>query len=246
MQNVLRQIFPDRCIACGHMVDGHHGLCGRCWGETGFIQDLACDACGLPLPGEDSRALCDTCLSAPRDWDKGRAAILYKERGRKLVLSLKHGDRTDLVPAMARWMRAAGADILTPGRILVPVPAHWTRTVRRRYNQAGLLAREVARIAGLTHLPDALVRHRVTKPQAGDDPEARADNVALSMSVHPRRPRALEGASVILIDDVLTSGGTLQETTRAALASGAQEVSVLVLARTPEAPYMKRNRPITG
>ncbi|MEL7343242.1 MAG: ComF family protein [Pseudomonadota bacterium] len=240
MQNVLRQIFPDRCIGCGAMVDGHHGLCGACWAEIGFIEDLACDGCGLPLPGEDTRAFCDTCLRRPRPWDHGRAAILYKERGRKLILSLKHGDRTDLVPAMARWMRAAGDDVLAPGSILVPVPAHWTRTVRRRYNQAALLAKELARISGLGYVPDGLVRHRVTEPQSGDDSETREDNVALSMAPHPRRPFALDGKSVVLIDDVLTSGGTLAETARAARASGAQEVSILVLARTPEAPYIRR------
>ena len=143
-------------------------------------------------------------------------------------------------------MRASAGDILTPGRVLVPVPAHWTRTVRRRYNQAALLAKELSRITGLPHMPDALVRHRVTEPQSGDDPETRSDNVAMSMAPHPRRPFALDGKSVVLIDDVLTSGGTLTETTRAAYASGAREVSILVLARTPEAPYIRRNTPIIG
>ena len=246
MQNVLRQIFPDRCIGCGDLVAGDHGLCGSCWAEVGFIRDLACDACGLPLPGEDTRALCDTCLRAPRPWTQGRAAILYKERGRRLILELKSGDRTDLVPAMARWMAEAGEDVLRPGALLVPVPAHWTRTVRRRYNQAALLAKALGRITGLGFLPDALVRHRVTDRQTGDDPESRHANVSRSMAPHPRRPFALEGRDVVLIDDVLTSGATLTEAARAADASGAQSLSVLVLARTPEAPYIKGNRPKSG
>lgn len=246
MQNLLKQIFPDRCISCGEIVAGHLGLCGQCWPEVGFIQDLTCDACGLPLPGEESHALCDSCLRSPRDWAHGRAAILYKERGRKLILALKHGDRTDLVPAMARWMRSAGEDLLTPQKVLVPVPAHWTRTVRRRYNQAALLAKEIARISGLTYTPDALVRHRVTDPQKGEDGAERHANVALSMAPHPRRPFALDGKEVILIDDVLTSGATLSEAARAAAASGAQSLSILVLARTPEAPYMAGKQPRIG
>ena len=97
---------------------------------------------------------CDDCMVIARPWDKGRAALIYKDKGRSLVLGLKHGDRTDLAIPAAGWMARVGEMILSPDTVLVPVPLHWTRLLRRRYNQSAALARELARITGLAQHPD--------------------------------------------------------------------------------------------
>jgi predicted amidophosphoribosyltransferase len=147
------------------------------------------------------------------------------------VLALKHGDRTDLARPGARWLRAAGAALLTPGSVLVPVPAHWTRLVRRRYNQAALLAHALARLTGLDWLPDALVRNRRTATLDGLTREQRFAMLGAAIRPHPRRGARLKDRPVVLIDDVMTSGATLAAATEACHAGGATEVSVLVLAR---------------
>jgi predicted amidophosphoribosyltransferase len=144
---------------------------------------------------------------------------------------LKHADRLDLVAPAARWMVRAGAPILRPGMLAVPVPAHRWRLFRRRYNQAAALAQAIARIAPVAFVPDALVRTRATQVQDGMGQEARFVNLADAITPHPRHGARLRDAEVLLVDDVMTSGATLAAAAEAALAAGAREVCVLVLAR---------------
>ena len=233
MQSVLGTLFPAQCINCGEPATEHFGLCGPCWRDTPFIGGLVCDRCGTPLPGEDEGRpeYCDDCLMLARPWGRGRSALLYKDNGRKLVLALKHGDRLDLVRPATDWLMRAAAPILVPRMLVVPVPLHWARLFRRRYNQSALLSRAFAAAAGLDHCPDLLVRSRKTASQDGRNRDARFANVAGAIRVHPRRTAQATGRDVLLIDDVMTSGATLAAAADACLAGGAHTVSALVLAR---------------
>lgn len=233
MQSILRAIYPPQCLLCDALVEDEGGLCGPCWRETPFLSGLVCTLCGAPLPGEEAGAgaRCDDCMALARPWERGRAALAYRDAGRRLVLALKHGDRLDLARPAARWMLRAGAPLLRPGQVVVPVPAHWLRRVRRRYNQAALLALEVSRQAGLSAAPRALLRGRATPVQDGMGREARFANLDGAIAAHPRHGAVLAGADVLLVDDVMTSGATLAAATGAALAAGADRVSVLALAR---------------
>ncbi|RVT82056.1 ComF family protein [Rhodobacteraceae bacterium CCMM004] len=237
MQTALRLIYPDQCLACEALVEGGQGLCGACWRETPFVLGLACDTCGAPLPGVPGEvAQCDDCLARPRPWRRGRTTLVYDGRARRLALALKHGDRADIVAPAAAWMRRAGRDLLHPGQILLPVPLHWTRLLRRRYNQAALLAQEIARLTGQPYAPRALIRRRRTPPQKGADAEARFANLADAIAPHPVHGAVLDGADVLLIDDVMTSGATLAASALAAASAGAARVDTLTLARAVRAP----------
>lgn len=233
LRAALRLIFPPRCIACGGAVDDDFGLCGACWRETPFIAGHVCDACGSPLPGEaDGQGdLCDDCLAMPRPWAQGRAALLYRDSARRMVLALKHGDRLDLVGPMASWLHRAAAPLLRPDMVVAPVPLHRFRLLRRRYNQSALLSQALARRAGLTGCADLLQRRRATPSQEGRDRSARFANLAGAIRVHPRRAALVAGRPVLLVDDVMTSGATLAAAAEACLDAGASTVSVLVLAR---------------
>ncbi len=214
------------------MVEAAGGLCGPCWRETPFAVGLCCDACGVPLPGDADQAVhCDDCMAAPRSWDRGRAALIYRDTARRLVLSFKHGDRLDIAAPAAEWMRRAAAPILRPGQVVVPVPTHWRRLLKRRYNQAALLAGHVARGTGGMLASRALVRHRSTPTQDGRTRADRFANVESAIRAHWRHGAALEGADVLLIDDVMASGATLGAAALACRAAGAARVDVLTLAR---------------
>jgi predicted amidophosphoribosyltransferase len=127
MLRALRLIFPPQCICCGELVENEHALYGSCWRATPFIGRNICDRCGAPLPGDVTAIdeCCDDCITIVRPWKRGRAALLYRDNARRIVLSLKHGDRQDLVKPATRWMVAASQPILTPDMVVVPVPAHW-------------------------------------------------------------------------------------------------------------------------
>ncbi|NRA98777.1 MAG: ComF family protein [Rhodobacteraceae bacterium] len=230
--NALRAIFPDQCLQCGALVDGSQALCGSCWKETSFITGTVCDACGVPLIGEgDGKDHCDDCLKIERSWGRGRSAIRYEGAGRRIVLALKHGDRTDIAKPAAGWMWLATKPLLKPGMIVIPVPIHRARLVKRRYNQSALLAQHFAEFAELEYWPDALIRTRSTPLQDGLNQEERFANLDGAIMAAGHMRSRLDGASVVLIDDVMTSGATLEACARACLAAGADQVFVSVLAR---------------
>jgi len=238
MHRALALIYPDQCVLCTNLVDGPRALCASCWHSTPFITGHVCDKCGTSLigHGDGSSDLCDDCIASPRPWSQGRAVFGYRDAGRRLVLALKHGDRTDLVPSAAEWMVRAGADLFHGSPLLVPIPIFWTRLVRRKFNQAAELANAISRRCDLDVCLDALKRARATRIQDGMSIEARFSNLQNAIHTNPARASALKGRDICLIDDVMTSGATLSVATQACYDAGATHVSVLVLARVAKAP----------
>lgn len=235
-------LFPPLCPGCGEET-GVAGLCPACWRETRFLDAHGCRHCSRPIigAGAEDDPLCDDCLRWPPLWQRGRAVFHYDAVGRRLVLALKHGDRLDLVPMLGRWMLRAGRDLLQDADLIAPVPLHWTRRVKRRSNQAAELARFLAPRAGARYEPRLLLRGRRTAVQDGKNRAARAENVAGALAPGPGA-RSICGQRVVLIDDVLTTGATLNECARLCLASGASAVDVLVLALVvrEEFPYLSQ------
>lgn len=230
MQAALGLIYPAQCLTCDELVESDGGLCADCWRKTPFIDGVVCDRCGTPLIGEAAGVLyCDDCMATPRPWSRGRAALLYDENGRGLVLALKLRDRTDLAKPAAVWMARAGQALLSRADGIVPVPQHWTRTFVRRFSQSALLARALAARTGLPAVADALRRSRRTPQLGGLSRAQRHDTMAASISV--ARPAAVAGKRLVLVDDVMTSGATLAACAEALKGASAADVSVLVLAR---------------
>lgn len=242
MKAALGLLYPPQCLGCGNPVAASGAqLCPDCWREARFISSSACNRCGAPLPDDgrgihDDDAICDDCMAIARPWQQGRAAFVYSGTGRRLILSLKHSDRPDLAPHLAEWLSRAAAPLLRPGQIIAPVPLHLRRLIKRRYNQAALLAAcvaktDAAQAKGAQYLPDLLVRRRHTAGQDHRGVAERFANLSEAIGVNPRRSADLRDKPVLLIDDIMTSGATLAAATEALLAAGAGPVSVAVLAR---------------
>lgn len=233
MQAALHLLYPPQCISCGELVETDFALCGPCWRDTHFIAGLVCDLCGTPLLGEDDGhpVQCDDCMQTPRPWRRGRSVVLYRDTARRLILGLKHGDRTDLARPFGQWMARAARPLLAPETLIAPVPMHRWRLIRRRYNQAALLSARLAAETGLDHCPDLLIRRRATESQEGKGADDRFANLAGAIVAHPKRGPLAKGRPVLLVDDVMTSGATLAAATEAVLAAGAAAVSVVTLAR---------------
>lgn len=227
---VLDTLLPPHCLTCDTLVDRPGQFCAECFRETQFITAPHCLTCGAPFAhAQPGMIVCAGCAADPPPWGEARAALAYDAQSRRLVLAFKHSDRTELATALARMMARAGHALLARADLLVPVPLHRTRLFARRYNQSALLAGALSRLSGVPHLPDALRRTRATSSLGELSAAARARMLEGAIAV--RRPAAVEGRHVLLIDDVLTSGATSRNCTHALLDAGAAGVDVLVTAR---------------
>ena len=232
-EQLVRALFPPQCLACSVELDTD-GFCGKCWGETQFITGAVCDACGVMLEGDhEAGEFCDICLRDPPQWQRGRAAAVYYGGAAKSVMALKYGDRWDLARPLAQYMIAAGAPVLDAD-IIAPVPLHWTRMAKRKFNQASLLSNEISKAKGIAHIPDLLRRVRKTKIQKSMDREERFDNLREAFEVSKSYQSKIAGQRVLLVDDVMTSGATLSACAAACRAHGSGDVNVLVFARVAQ------------
>jgi ComF family protein len=228
---IIDAVLPPRCLACSAIVGEPHSLCPPCWKSITFFTPPWCAICGLPFAhpmGEN--ALCADCARGQRSWDRARAVMRYDKNSRQLVLGLKHGDRTHMAGAFGRWMHRAGGDVLDAADVLVPVPLHWTRLFARRFNQAVLLAQAIRAAGGPPVAVDWLVRRRRTPSQGRLGPVARSRNVRAAFALRPGR--SVAGKRVVIIDDVMTTGATIEECARVLRRAGARSVGALTLART--------------
>ncbi|MGR3783608.1 MAG: double zinc ribbon domain-containing protein [Albimonas sp.] len=229
-------LYPPQCTWCRAEVLEAHALCPSCWREATFISHPLCDRCGSPLSGAEDAPFCDHCLGRALAFGRARAAVLYEGRGRDLTLALKHGDRLDIARPAATWMIRAGRELLEGADLIAPTPLHWTRLLRRRFNQSAELARRISLRTGVPCCADLLVRTRATPMQRGLSRAQRAANQEGAFAVPTRRRARVEGAVVVLIDDVYASGATLSACAAALRAAGAARVDALCLARVaPEA-----------
>lgn len=229
---VLDTILPHSCLTCDNLVSDSYALCGTCWGELLPITPPVCARLGLPLPfdvGED--AVCALALADPPVFDRARAAVVYNDKARELVTGLKFRDALSHAPFMAQRMVLAGKDLLNEADLIVPVPLHWRRHVARQYNQSGMLARYIGKIVNKPVAHQWVKRKKMTRQQTGLDKHSRKQNVLNAFSVSRRHRALVHQKHIIVIDDVYTTGATVQEVTTMLRLAGAKHVDILSFAR---------------
>lgn len=210
------------------------GLTPDAWSRVVFLEDPVCDGCGAAFEadgGPFASPRCAACLAQPYAFARARAACVYDEASRGLVLKYKHGDHQPFAPLFAQWISRAAAPLLEDADALAPVPLHPLRLISRRFNQAAEIARPLARLAGRQYLPDALQRTTHTVSQGGKSARGRRLNVRTAFRVGASGRRAVRGRRILLIDDVLTTGATAEACARALLEAGARAVDLAVVAR---------------
>ncbi len=228
----LDAALPPLCPSCREPVGAGEGLCAGCWSKLSLIEPPFCARLGIPFTYDPGPGLLSMeAIASPPAYDRARAAVRYDEVARALVHGFKYGDRLDLAPMMGRWMARAGRELLAGADGLVPVPLHWRRLWARRFNQSAALAGAISEVSGVAVLHDALNRTRATTQQVGLSRDQRANNVQGAFKVLPARKTDVKGRRLILVDDVLTSGATVDTCAKALLRAGAAHVDVLVFAR---------------
>ena len=231
-RQVVDAILPPRCLACPEPVDTQGLLCSGCWSAFDFIARPFCARCGYPFDYEQGEAaLCAACAGRPPAFATARALFRYRRESRDMILDFKHGDRLEAGPALGRLLAALAEGQIDRQAVVTPVPLHRSRLFARRYNQSAILARAVATVGQGDYCADALERIRPTPSQAGRNRRQRFRNVAAAFRVRERRQERVSGRPVWLIDDVMTTGATLESCARSLLRGGARAVHCLTLAR---------------
>jgi ComF family protein len=225
-------VLPPLCPSCRAPLSGGAGLCADCWSKLSLIEPPYCARLGIPFVYDPGPGLLSMeAIANPPAYDRARAAVRYDDVARKLVHAFKYSDRLDLAPMMGQWMARAGRELLGNADALVPVPLHWRRLWGRRFNQSATLAGAISDMTGVQVLHDALKRVRATPQQVGLSKAERAGNVQGAFRVPAEHKAQVAGRRLVLIDDVLTSGATVDTCARAVLRAGATHVDVLVFAR---------------
>jgi ComF family protein len=234
LRAALDLALPPLCAACREPVEDK-GLCPACWSKLSFIARPYCERLGIPFvydPGPGILSM--EAIADPPAYHRARAAVRFDEISRALVHALKYGDRLDLAPMLGRWMSHAGRELLAEADALVPVPLHWRRLWARRFNQSAMLSAVVSANSGVPIAATALKRVKATAQQIGLTRSERAANVQGAFRVPDEGKAAVAGRRLVLVDDVLTSGATVDGCARALLRAGAANVDVLIFARVAD------------
>ena len=224
-------LLPPRCLSCGDIVCRNGGFCVKCWGQFHWISSPLCQLCGVPYPTDYGIAGCyrqtpNECLGS---LTAGRSAMVYNKASSKIILKLKYSDKTFLIKQMADSLVRAFLTFHNSFDVIVPVPLHWKRQLIRKYNQSSLLAQELSSRCNLPVDNHAIKRIIATKPLKSGSFAKRLQALNGAFTMH--KNHNIAGKNILLIDDVWTTGATLQSCAKVLISGGAKSVSALTLAR---------------
>ncbi len=234
---IINLVLPPRCIKCGKVLSEHNGLCSDCFNTIQFISEPFCARCGRPFTSESNlsmgkKHLCAECIKQKRPlFTLQRSAFVYNDESKNLILDFKFRDKTVSAETLANMLYSAGRDIwANKPDLLIAVPIHKMRLLQRRYNQSALLVKYLSCKTDIKADFSSLIRHMNTVPQAKLSGEARRNNLQKAFSV--KYSANLRGKDVVLVDDVETTGSTLNECAKVLKKAGVRKIYAVTLART--------------
>lgn len=234
---LLNTLLPPRCIKCGKIMSGENGCCPDCFNSINFISAPYCQKCGYPFSGDqsiqfDKHQYCGTCLQKKEFlFEMKRAAFVYDDNSKDLILDFKFRDKTISAQTLANMIYMAGNDIWKQNPdLIIPVPIHRLRLLKRRFNQSALLVKYLSQRTHIKADYSSLSRSENTIPQVMLSGTARRTNLKNAFKI--KYPQNIKGKNIVLIDDVETTGSTLNECAKVLKKAGAAKIYSITLART--------------
>ena len=231
-KNMVDFVFPSTCPCCDKAIESHQLFCDKCFHQITFIKKPMCYRCGQPLLLEKAKGkvLCPDCLKKRPLYDIARAAFIYDSASKASILKLKYTDRMEYAYPLVELLYQAGCDLFSKTDIIMPVPMHWRRRLKRKYNQADLLGRLLAKKTHILYSSKNLIRSRHTEVQENKTLSERNKNVKDAFCI--KKPQEIQNKTILLIDDVFTTGATVSNCAKALKKDGAKAVYVLTIAKT--------------
>ena len=231
IQFLLNLLFPAKCLIC----NSYHTqteICGECWGKFTFITKPYCSICSYPFAYEnDSDAVCGYCIIKQPNYDKALSILKYDQHSKNLIHKFKYQDQLHILNYFARLMSNMGKDLLAQADIILPVAMHQSKLLKRGYNQAALLAMKIASTQKLQYLPQLLIKIKNVQPQAGLTKEQRSKNIKNTFQLNEKFLDQARDKTIILVDDVITTGATIDECCKVLKKAKPKQIFVLTLAK---------------
>lgn len=231
MKKILNYIFPTRCISCKSFVQDNASFCNECWNNFHFIKEPYCSICSYQLEKVSNviNQICLSCMKSRPSFDFARCLLKYDESNKKLIHNLKYYDNTSIAKPFAKMLYSRFSDDIKNIDIVIPIPMHKFKRIRRLYNHAQLIAEEVSKLIGKKARSDILLKIKNTKPQTGLSKENRLKNLSGSFGISDNKH--IKNKIILLIDDVMTTGSTAEATSKLLKKEGAKSVILLCIAR---------------
>lgn len=229
--SLIEFIFPSVCSNCLSPIEISNNICPSCWEDIDFIMPPYCEIKGTPFPFNiEQGTISASALKHPPSYDKARSVALYEGTMRELIHKLKYKDRHELTNLFVNWMKLAGNELLNQTDIIIPIPLYKTRLWQRRFNQSALLAKRLSKQTNLPYDCSILTRRKKTKSQVGLTAKERQQNLKNAFFIEDSKKELIEDKSILLIDDVITTGVTVNTAASILKHVGASKVYILSLA----------------
>ena len=231
-ESILDYIFPPRCLLCSGMILNNNGFCVDCWSKLNFITKPYCQICCFEFSIDygSENSICARCLEDAPYYDKARSLLRFDENSKKIIHALKYYDRCMVAEIIAKMLINYYKELAVSADLIIPVPMHKIKRLSRLYNHAQILGVAIARLVEKKIRADILIKAKHTRPQTGLARKYRIDN--LSNSIIVSNKQKIRGKKILLIDDVITTGTTVNLCAKQLKKAGAKEVVVLCIART--------------
>ncbi|MDA0782364.1 MAG: ComF family protein [Rickettsiales bacterium] len=226
-------LFPPQCFSCRRNIESQGSLCSTCWEAIEFITTPQCNICGTPFElAAQNGSICGSCIASPPLFTNARSVFCYNDKSSRIITDFKYYDKTHNCKYFAAWLLRTGNELIEKSDIITSVPLHKIRLLGRRYNQSALLCNSLGKLAEKQVNNELIIRHKHTRPQAGLTFKTRIKNVKHAFKVNKKFVSEIDGKNILLIDDVITTGSTIDACTKTLLRAGASNVFVLTLAMT--------------